>query len=261
MKNFLSEILDCKKTEIEKRKKNYHLSAGYYNNVKRADGRNFQYALKSKTGYISIIGEIKLMSPSAGVLGRENELGIKVKKYEKAGVNAVSVVTDGQYFGGRLEMICTVRKATGLPVLMKDFIIDPFQIYEGVKAGADAILLIAKILTFSRLSEFVNLAADLGVSPVVEVQTTEELKRALKTKTAIIGVNSRNFNDFSLDVDEACRIIRLIPPDRITIGFSGIKGLREFIKYKQSGAGAVLIGTRLMMEKDPASFIANLKNL
>ncbi len=245
MKIRLEEIITNKFREISQKK------------GKRDFGRAI---IKSKTGSISIIAEIKLISPTEGKLGDENNAVNHVVEYEEY-ADAISVVVDRKYFGGSYELLGKVKKKSSLPILAKDFIVDPFQICEAKYFGADAVLLIAKIVSTEKLIQFVKLTKKLNIEPVVEVQTEQELGAALKTETRMIAVNARNLETFKVDVDRACRLLVLIPPKYVKLGFSGVYARREVEKYKKVGAAGVLVGTSLMKSQNPGILIKELKGL
>ena len=247
MNNILEEIIRNKKREIKEKTKT---------------DRNFLESIrKPEVGDVGLIAEIKLASPSEGNLGREKDVVTRAVMYEEGGVEAISVVTDNKYFGGRTDFVRQIKNVVSLPVLMKDFILDHYQVYEAKMIGADALLFIAKILTPSRLKELVALAKDLGIEPVVEVGNDKELDMALGTESLCIGVNARNLTDFGIDTDKACNLIRIIPKDRIALGFSGVKGREEARKYKKAGAKAILVGTALMRTENIKDLIKNIKGI
>lgn len=246
MKTKLDEIIVSKRRELSAKKKT----------------RSFLGAvLHSKIGNISVIAEIKLSSPSAGKLGDSEELERRVVAYERGGADAISVVVDQKYFSGDLEFIRRIKNTVSLPVLAKDFIIDPYQIYEMKAYGADAVLLIAKILSKDQLKEFVRLSSDAGLEPVVEVNNEKELQNAIQTDTRIIAVNARNLDTFNVNIDRACKLIRPIPKKFVVLGFSGVSTESEIGKYKKAGANGVLIGTSLMRSENPRRLITDLKNI
>jgi len=246
MKTKLDEIISNKRKEIAVKKK----------------GRDFLRAIKNPSeGDISIIAEIKLASPAEGKLGEEKELEEKVSLYEKGGADAISIVVDKTYFGGELEFIRRIKTAVSLPVLAKDFIIDPYQIYQMKAYGADAVLLIAKIVSFDKLARFVKLARELNMEPIVEVHNEKELPDAIQTETRIIAVNARNLDTFKIDVDMASRLLKLIPPKYVTLGFSGVKNCKDAKKYKNAGAKGILVGTSLMRAHNINGFIRRLKGV
>lgn len=246
MKITLNEILRNKLREVEHKKKTRDF---------------FRSMINPKAGNVSIIAEIKLASPSAGKLGDANDIGKKVKDYEKGGADAISIVVDKKYFGGKMDFIKQIEDAVFLPILAKDFVIDPYQIYEMKIYGADAILLIAKILSRKQLKEFVDLAFELGLEPVVEVQNKKELENAIYTQTRIIAVNARDLTTFEVDIGKACKLIKNIPKKFVSLGFSGVSGIKEVEKYKKSGAKGILVGTGLMKSNNIRKLLKELKNL
>lgn len=217
--------------------------------------------LKPKLGDIALIAEIKLTSPSSGNLGKESDVEIIAKTYEQAGADAISIVTNKKFFSGDISFIKRVKKVSTLPILCKDFIVDPFQLIEIKHTGAQAVLLIAKIVSKEKLKKLVELVISLGMEPVVEVQTEKELHHALLTFASCIAVNARDLQDFSVDIDRACGLIQKIPNNRIALGFSGISSRKDVEKYKKAGAKAVLVGTSLMKAKDIKGRIKELKGL
>lgn len=228
--------------------------------ILRLKSRNFKRNILSNKKGISVIGEIKLKSPSSGLLGTEKDIISKVKEYEKEGCSAISIVTDKKYFGGDLKCITDIKNNSSLPVLCKDFILNPYQICEIKLVGADAILLIAKILPREKLNKLVNLCFDLDIEPVVEVGNKEELESALNSNAEIIGVNARDLSDFSVDIKRACKLISLVPKDKIAVGFSGVKSKADILKFKKAGAKAVLIGTSLMKNKNITKYLMSLRH-
>lgn len=230
--------------------------------VKKKSARNFFQAVrKQKKGNTVIIAEIKLVSPSEGRLGIENEAIRFAQEYEKDGADAISVVADNKYFGGSYKLLKRIKKSTNLPILAKDFVIDPYQIFEAKFFGADAILLIARLLSVQKLKEYVRICFELNIEPIVEIQTQEELNKATVSGSRIIAVNARDLETFEVDVEKACKLITQVPKKFIKIGFSGVTGRHEVEKYKTTGASAVLVGSALMSVKDKKGFIKNLKSI
>lgn len=261
MKNFLNKIIIHKRKEIEMRKR----KASEKELIERmklsiSSNRDFKKAiLMPKRGSLGIIAEIKLASPSAGRLANKDEVKTRLEMYNQADVDGLSIVVDKKYFGGSLDLLTLAKQLTSLPVLCKDFIIDAYQIYEAKQYGADAILLIAKIIGFDKLVKLVKLARKLKIEPIVEIQKEQELDRALKTDCNCIAVNARSLNDFTIDVDQACKLIQRIPAGKISLGFSGIKTAKEVTKYKTAGAKAVLVGTSAMRSQEVVTFLKGLR--
>lgn len=246
MINKLSQIIENKRREVRKKKKN----------------RDFLGAiLKPKQGKISIISEIKLYSPTEGKLGDEKELEERAVLYKKSGADAVSLVVDKKYFAGDLKFVRRVKNSVSLPILVKDFIIDPYQIYEAKIYGADAILIIAKIINRKQLKDFVELSFKIGAEPVVEIQNNEELNNAIAADTRVIAVNARNLDTFQVDIDRACELCKIIPKKFIVLGFSGVSDDEDVMKYENAGVKGVLVGTSLMKSKNPGNLIKEFKSL
>lgn len=223
--------------------------------------RDFIKAIKNpNNGSVAIIAEVKLASPTEDKLGEELDIQDRVKEYELAGADCISYVTERYFFKGDPAFIEMIKQMVKLPILQKDFIIDPYQLYEAKKAAADAILLIARILSKQKLISLVYLAKEIGIEPVVEINDEEDLKKALQTKTQIIAVNARNLDTFEVNVDKACQLLKKISGKFIKLGFSGIHTRVEVEKYKKAGVKAVLVGTELMKTKDINKKILELKN-
>ncbi|MBN2119766.1 MAG: indole-3-glycerol phosphate synthase TrpC [Candidatus Omnitrophica bacterium] len=199
---------------------------------------------------ISIIAEIKQASPSSGVLRQDfNHLEI-LQDYKKVGVQAVSVVTEEEFFLGKLKFLKEIKKKSNIPVLRKDFIIDETQVYQSRALGADAILLIVKILKPEKLKKLYTLARELGMDVLVEVHSLKELKEALKLSPEIIGINNRNLDTFEVDLDTTLQLSPLISEDTLVVSESGISSLKEILLLKGAGVDAVLIGEALMRAED-----------
>lgn len=260
MHAILNQILNHKRIEIKEKKTRISLEQLKKRCKKQCKHRqDFRSALlKPIHGNIGLIAEIKLASPSAGILDRAEYVGERARSYMQAGADAISVVVDKKYFGGNLSLISVVKQTVDMPVLCKDFVIDAFQLLEAKRVESDAILLIAKILAKEKLADYVTQALNIGLEPVVEVQTDKELADALETNAVCIAVNARNLEDFSVDIDRACKLMQKIPKGRIALGFSGISSGKDVVKYKTAGVKAVLVGTRLMKAKNINNFIASL---
>lgn len=244
----LKDILKQKEKEVrQKKEKN---NTYFFSNILSS-----YFKKKSRP---AIIGEIKLSSPSGGILGKRKDIEKKIKDYEKSGINAISVVVDQKFFGGDISLIPKIKSITSLPVLCKDFIIDPIQIQEAKEAGAHAILLIVKIVSFKKLQELINTCSLLHIEPVVEVNSKKELDIALRTKVRCIAVNARNLVTFKVDLHKACLLGKQIPKDRIFLGFSGVHSASDVKEYTDAGAKAILIGTYLMKSKNTSEALRSL---
>ncbi len=245
-KTILEKIVNFKKVEIEKRK-NFTPLESFIDKINE-EKRDFKKSLKNKN--ITIISEIKKHSPSRGVL-RENFDYISIaKEYEKGGASAISILTDAKFFWGRNEYLSEVKTEVNLPVLRKEFIIDEYQIYQSAHIGADAILLIAKILEFKQLEKFVDLAHKLKMACLVEIDSQKELQKALSTPAEIIGINNRNLNTFQTSIEKSLNLKKFIPEDRISVSESGIKNRKDIIELEKANFDSVLIGEALIKEKE-----------
>lgn len=250
----LQEIIRTTKEDLLNRKKENPVVV-----VKSGSVRPFAKAVRK--GFLSIIAEVKLASPSEKKLGDEKAITKRVKEYEKGGADAISVVTEKHFFKGNPQFVVKIKKAVSLPVLQKDFILDSYQLHEAKNAGADAVLLIARIVSKQELVNLVEEAQKLGLEPVVEVCSRADLNKALSTGTGIIAVNARDLDTFKVDVDKACKLLKQIPDQYIKLGFSGVLSKKEADKYRAAGANAILIGTGLMKTKDITAFIRGVRSV
>lgn len=219
------------------------------------------FASKITSSHVNpaIIAEVKFASPSAGDMAMPASLISRIRVYEGAGADAISVITEPHFFKGDIEFIQKVKEITGLPVLQKDFVIDEYQIYEAALAGADALLLITRLVDAEELSRFVDLCLDLKIEPVVEIYSSVDLEKAVKTNSKFIAVNARDLDTFDVNIEKACGLLKKIPGKFIRLAFSGIESANEVSKYKEAGARGVLIGTSLMKAKKPEAFLMSLR--
>ena len=211
--------------------------------------RPFKEAI-SKPRQISLIAEIKQSSPSKGLIRQNFNLQEIAKSYSDAGVQAVSVLTEEDFFGGNGLYINEVKNIITVPVLRKDFILESYQVYESRYLGADAILLIADLLTKDKLVELAQIADSLGMDYLVEVHDEKELKKVLSLKFPIIGINNRNLRTLEVDFKTTEKLFTLIPRDKIVVVESGIKSYQDVLFLKILGASGVLIGTVFMEAED-----------
>lgn len=210
-----------------------------------ADCRPFLEAI-SKPHQIHLIAEIKKASPSRGII-RENFNPLEIAaSYQNAGAHALSILTEEDYFQGSINYINQVKSAVNLPVLRKDFILEPYQIYESRFYGADAVLLIADLLTKDALTEMMQIADTLGMDYLVEVHTEKELKKALNLKIPLIGINNRDLHTLEVDFKTTEKLFILIPKGKIVVVESGIKSRQDILFLKVLGVNAVLIGQAFM---------------
>jgi indole-3-glycerol phosphate synthase len=207
---------------------------------------------------MALIAEIKFASPSAGVIKTDGDPRQIASEYESAGASAISVLTEPNFFKGDLSYLGLVKGKTSLPVLQKDFIIDPFQIYEGRAAGADAVLLIAAILERKQLEDFVVLAMELQMTPLVEVHDEYDLEKTSTLALPLIGINNRDLKTFGVDLKTTLRLKGRIPPGTKVISESGIKSSGDVRLLREAGVDGILVGEILMRSSDPTLKIREL---
>ncbi|MBW1675496.1 MAG: indole-3-glycerol phosphate synthase TrpC [Deltaproteobacteria bacterium] len=220
--------------------------------------RDFLRALQDG-GEPAIIAEIKKASPSAGVIRPDLDVAAIVASYEKGGAAAISVITEEDFFLGKLKYISQARDAGRLPVLCKDFIIDPLQVLSARVAGADALLLVTAVLNRNLLVSLLREARALGMACLVEVHDEDELARVLATDARIIGINNRNLRTFEVDLETTLRLRPLVPADRLVVSESGIHERADLESLAAAGVDAVLVGTSLMRASDPGEKLRELR--
>jgi indole-3-glycerol phosphate synthase len=218
-----------------------------------APPRDFAGALRAKVsaGLPGVIAEIKKASPSKGLLREPFDPAAIARSYERHGAACLSVLTDAQFFQGRLDDLKLARAACALPVLRKDFMIETYQVYEARAAGADCILLIAAALEDESMRELENVAEKLGLSVLVEVHDGPELERALRLKTPLIGINNRNLRTFETRLDTTLDLLERIPEGRIVVTESGILAPDDVERMRSRHVGAFLVGEAFMRAQDP----------
>lgn len=218
--------------------------------------RDFYAALK-KPG-MSLIAECKKASPSKGLMVRDYDPVRLARLYEQAGARAISVLTDGRHFQGALAHLRDVKEAVGVPVLRKDFVFDPYQVYEARAAGADGILLIAAVLAEGEMGDLLALTHELGMNALIEVHSVGELERVLRLEPRVVGVNNRNLQTFEVDFANTARLRGMIPAGTIVVGESGLKTRADMLHMTKIGVDAVLVGESLVRSKDVKGKIREL---
>ncbi|MBI4286210.1 MAG: indole-3-glycerol phosphate synthase TrpC [Chloroflexi bacterium] len=254
----LDQIVAANLPELEARKRSLPLA-----DLKRlamAQPPPLDFAAALRGDDIRLIAEVKKASPSKGVIRADFDPVAIARTYATNGAAAISVLTESKYFQGSLDYLRKIRAALGdrLPLLRKDFIHDPYQVYEARANGADALLLIVAILTETRLAELLALGHKLGMSCLVEVHNEAELAVALSSGAKIMGVNNRDLQTFSVDLNTTERLRPLIPPDRIVVSESGIKTREDIRRLEEMRVDAVLIGEALMSAPDIAARMREL---
>jgi indole-3-glycerol phosphate synthase len=223
----------------------------------RTEDRPFNEALV-RPG-LSLIAEFKRRSPSAGALAPESiDIAAQVSAYERGGAAALSVLTDQPHFGGSLADLRAARAACGMPIIRKDFIVDPYQLYEAAVNGADAVLLIVAALSDGDLRSLYQEARSIDLDCLVEVHDAEELERALEAGAEVIGINNRNLEDMSVDIDTTFELMPDVPAGKTVVAESGISGRGELEELDRVGVDAVLIGGALMAAEDPEAKVREL---
>jgi len=215
--------------------------------------RGFGQALKQMTAdrQVGLIAEIKKASPSAGILRADYQPAQIAEAYQNAGASCISVLTEGSCFHGSTADVTTVRAACALPILRKDFMLEPWQVHESRLIGADCILLIMAVLSDEKAAELLGLARGLGMDVLVEVHDEGELNRALALDTFLIGINNRNLRTLKTDLQTTLDLAPLVPPDRIVVSESGIATQDDLHKVGEVGASGVLVGESLLRDEDP----------
>lgn len=247
--NILDKIVTVKRSEIEQAKAALPL-AELQSRVKDCSPvRNFRSAIDGRDT-IRLIAEVKKASPSKGLIRPDFHPVAIAQAYEKAGAAAISVLTDVQHFQGSLQYLTDIRNSVGLPLLRKDFILDPYQVYEARVAGADAILLIAECLGSSDMQALHDIARTLGMHVLFEFYDERNVEPVIATGCEIIGVNNRDLRTFEVDFDHSIRMRQQIPNDITFVSESGIHSAADAQKLFAGGANAMLVGESLMRQAD-----------
>ncbi len=247
--DILEQILVVKQREVAEARSRRSLAEWERAAADMPPVRDFAAALQ-RPQEVAIITEVKRASPSAGVIRPDVAPAEVARTYQQHGAAAVSVLTDREFFDGSLEALQQVRAAVSIPVLRKEFIIDPYQLYETRAAGADAVLLIAECLPGRQLAELHRLAVELGLHVLLEVHEPAELPRALETGARIIGINNRDLRTFVTRLEHTLELLPHIPADRLVVSESGIRTHDDLLRLQRAGVHAVLVGESLMRQPD-----------
>lgn len=261
--NLLNKIIEYKRTEIKEQKNEFNLSFSELESLcmELTPSKSLLSNLKvnSDGQKISLIAEVKKASPSKGLIRKDFKPVDIALSYQKAGASAISVLTDENFFQGSIQYLKEVKEAVNLPVLRKDFIIDPYQIYQTRLMKADIILLIASALDFSELKDYYNLSKEIGLEVLAEVHNEKELEQVLEIGAKIIGINNRNLESFDVSIDNTLNLIHnLNLPDIFIISESGIKNNSDIIALKNAGVSGVLVGESLMRQENIEEAVRNL---
>jgi indole-3-glycerol phosphate synthase len=253
----LERILSETRAEVRRRKRELPLSVPDALQAPRA-AVGFEQALRMAG--IGVIAEFKRRSPSAGALRERPQLEEIVPAYVSGGAVAISILTEGPNFDGSLEDLRAARSLCELPLLRKDFVVDPYQLLEARAAGADAVLLIVAALADEELAALLERAGELGLDALVEAHDRSELERALGAGARIVGINNRDLRDFSVDVERTEALMDAIPPEVAVVSESGISSSAQLRRLQARGVQAVLVGETLMRAEDPTVALADLRS-
>ncbi|HEY9666348.1 MAG TPA: indole-3-glycerol phosphate synthase TrpC [Coleofasciculaceae cyanobacterium] len=263
-RNILEKIVWHKEVEVDQMRERLPLAQLQKQVLEAPPARDFKAALLAGKTRPALIAEVKKASPSKGVIREDFDPVAIAKSYSQGGASAISVLTDTKFFQGSWENLSNVRAAVDLPVLCKDFIIYPYQLYLARCRGADAVLLIAAILSDRDLQYFVKIANALSMTPLIEVHTIEELDRVLSLNgVTLVGINNRNLEDFSVDLRTTCQLLadrgqQLQERGILVVSESGLHTSADLDSVASAGATAVLIGESLVKQPDPTAAIAAL---
>ncbi len=260
MSDILNKIVAVKREEIAAAISRKSFAAMRADAESRVLTRDFVGALRTKikAGQAAVIAEVKKSSPSKGVLREEFIPADIAQTYEEHGAACLSVLTDRQFFQGEPDFLKQARASCSLPVLRKDFMVDPYQIYESRAMGADCILLIAACLDDAQMAELEAIALSLDMAVLVEVHDSPELARALKLKTPLIGINNRNLRTFEVSLETTLGLFKDVPADRLLVTESGIQGRADVQRMREAGVHAFLVGEAFMRAPDPGVALAEL---
>jgi indole-3-glycerol phosphate synthase len=252
----LDHLVHATRERLEERKRSVPLAELERRAAERGEGYPFGEAL-SRPGS-SVIAEHKRRSPSAGTIREDASVTDIVCAYERGGAAAVSILTDADHFGGSLDDLAEARSATSLPILRKDFTVDPYQLYEAKAVGADAVLLVVGALRPDELGSLHGIARGLDLDPLVEVHDEEELEAALEIDADLIGINNRNLEDMSVDLQRTFDLLADVPTGKTVVSESGIVTRAHVEQLEDVGVDAVLVGESLMRAPDPEAAVREL---
>jgi indole-3-glycerol phosphate synthase len=258
--DILDRIVEAKRAGVAAARREVPLSRMRRDAEARRDVRPFVDVLKTPgPSGVNIIAEIKRASPSRGVIRPDLDPADLSAGYADGGAGAISVLTEENFFLGSPLDLQRARAAAPLPVLRKDFIVCDYQVYESAAMGADALLLIARILSPNELAELAALAASLGLAALVEVYSEQDLETASRAGARLIGINNRNLTSFETDLGHTLRLLPLLPPGQVAVAASGIKTRGDVRRYLAHGVFNVLIGESLVLAENPADFLKMLR--
>ncbi len=260
MSDILNQIVATKREEIALALKKRPLAAMREDAESRLLTRDFAAALRAKVaaGLPAVIAEVKKASPSKGVIRADFVPADIAQSYAEHGAACLSVLTDQRYFQGSPDYLKQARASCDLPVLRKDFMVDPYQVYEARAMGADCILLIAACLDDAQMADLEAIALGLNMAVLVEVHDRDELQRALRLKTPLVGINNRNLRTFEVSLDTTLAMLPDVPADRLLVTESGILGQADVQRMRDAGVHAFLVGEAFMRAPEPGVALAEL---
>ena len=260
MSDILQRIVQTKREEINRARALHSQAALREAALGQTQPRGFAAALRETltAGAPAVIAEIKKASPSKGVIRPHFVPAEIAASYARHGAACLSVLTDAPFFQGHADFLRQARAACPLPVLRKDFLVDPYQVLESRAMGADAILLIAACLSDAQMAELEACAIDLGLDVLVEVHDGNELDRALRLNTPLLGINNRNLRTFEVTLDTTLGLLARVPADRLLVTESGIAGRADVLRMRAAGVNAFLVGEAFMRAEDPGAALADL---
>ena len=258
--NILDKIVEQKKQEVAEARKNISLEELKDAALFNRKTFSLKESVKSGSG---IIAEFKRQSPSKGIINDKADVLEVAKSYQKIGASGISILTDAEFFGGKLEDILKVRNEISIPILRKDFMIDEYQFYEAKANGADVILLIASCLSPTQVKEYTELSHELGLEVLLEIHTEDELQHFNKN-IDLVGINNRNLKDFKVDLQHSVNLKNLLPKDVLAVAESGIYSVEDFKLLKEQGFNGFLMGEYFMKNENPGvafeEFIKDVRN-
>jgi len=258
-KDFLTKIVEHKKEEVAAAKNRLpETRLREQVDVKQTRRPFINKLIKPGPFGVNIIAEIKRASPSKGVICRDLDPAVYALKYEQGKAAALSVLTDQPFFQGSINDLKTAREVTALPVLRKDFLISSYQIYESRVIGADAVLLIVRILSRQQLRDYLHLCDEINIDALVEIHSEKDIETAVWAGAELIGINNRNLSTFKTDIKTAARMASLLEPCQTAVAASGIKTRDDIERLQDSGIWNFLIGESIVRAKNPTSFLNSL---
>jgi indole-3-glycerol phosphate synthase len=254
----LTRIVESTRNDVARRRREVPLADLETRLAQRGENQDRPFAEALARPGVSIIAEHKRRSPSAGAIREGATVEEIVSAYERGGASALSVLTEEHNFAGSLDDVRTARATTGLPILRKDFIVDPYQVYETAASGADAMLLIVAALEFDDLARLLAEARSLDLDVLMEVHDEGELEKALEVDADVIGINNRDLTDFSVDLNRTFDLLSDVPTGKIVVSESGLYSRDQLEELERVGVDAVLVGERLMRAPDPEQALREL---